>query len=131
MAWTVTESVQMNRRARDGIKKKSIKLECTSDGSGTSHAIESGGLRGLFLYGVKYIPSGAPDAPGTAPTITITDALGATLFNEAPTAAATAQWLGGDLTIGQMPLVDDALTIALTTLDDTKKADFIFQFVER
>ena len=133
MAWTTVESVYMNRRARDGIKKKTIKLECTSDTGSESHALASGGLRGLYLYGIEYFPDGV-ETPTSDPVVTIENENGFVIFNSADTGvitAATATYLECSATLGSYPLINGIPTFKCTTLADTKEAAFILNFIER
>lgn len=129
MAWTIVESVHMDRVGPDRLKKKTVKLACTSDGSSTSHTLSTGGLKGLHLYAVKYVPDGT-DTPTSLATVTIEDENGVPLFDEAVTAVDAAEHIKGDIDAGIFPLIDGSVVFKSTTLANTKKADFYLQFQE-
>jgi hypothetical protein len=83
-------------------------------------------IRGSSLYWVDYIAS-ATAAPTTQSTITVDNENSLVIFSEVVATANTSEAFAGNVDEPYPPLIDPIF--AMSTLANTKKADFYFWFI--
>jgi hypothetical protein len=114
-----------------------VKLECTSDASGTDYDLVCAMIPGSWLYLVKIIPGTGADAPAAAFDLDIEDEndihmLDTNSNSEAPTGGAT--YHSGASDMGVFPPIGThtgmKVSVVCATLGDGNKADIYLYFTK-
>ena len=132
MAWTVTTTIDKIYPVSSvmGNEMVVIKLDCTSDASGTTVYLDQvlgklfwESIRGKWMYGILYIPDGT-DTPTETPSIDLTGTGGYSWIDEDAMTADANKFVPGSDESGIFPPIEDGATFVSTTLANTKKAAF-------
>ena len=132
MAWTITESLEAYKiNHMMGSEMIVVKLVCTSDASGTDYDLTSiAQIKGGWLYEMKVVPSGAPDAPTGTFDIDIEDVDNAHILDTNANSQSAVTFHDGADTIGHYPLIQGKCSFVSATLANTKKATVYLSFLK-
>lgn len=121
MAWTITQTVyrSYNVNILKAEKYIVVKLDCTSDASGTDTELDENimqKIRGGYVYEMKVVPGSGDDEPSAAWDIDLEDEDNAHVLDTDSNATDAVTFHDGSSTIGHYPVIEESLSFVSGTL---------------
>lgn len=130
-AWTVVETLDAYQPEylKTHMGAFRLKLVCTSDASSTTYTLTNPDVKGAYLYQVTTVPAGAPNAPTGTYSVTVVNAIGASLLALTGRSTSATETASATGTLGAFPLIFDG-KLTITTLGNTKQTTIYLDFVK-
>ncbi|MHC4104604.1 MAG: hypothetical protein ACYSR9_06660 [Planctomycetota bacterium] len=135
--WTITASIDKEGKIKDHRMQYEymyrVKLECTSDASGTDYALLGdimGKIKNSFLYLIKTVPGTGGDAPTGTFDLDIEDDNNDHLLDTDANPNDSNKFTVGHATLGVYPIIFDHVSVVIATLGDANKATIYLYFAK-